>query len=295
MRSISRVTSRARQVGTVTSHSACDLEPESSRVPFSGRRGAPRDRSRAPLARVGTGRPAATAARRERRPGPVISAPARSTIIRLARTAAGSARYGSTPFSQRFDPAVRSASRSEVLRIPSGSKFAASSRTSVVVSETSLSSPPMIAARATARSPSAMTSSASSSRRSTPSRVRSSSPGRARRTTIRPPESLGCGRTRAMGCPHVHHVVRHVDDVRDRAHVGEVKARPAATAGRARSHVAEGAADVARATREVLHGDVDGLRVDDRRILDLRGDGGRRRGAQPPPGRSRPSRAGRRG
>ena len=56
-------------------------------------------------------------------------------------TAAGSARYGSTPFSHRFEPAVRSASRSDVPRIPIGSKFAASRSTSVVVSPTSALEP----------------------------------------------------------------------------------------------------------------------------------------------------------
>ena len=40
---------------------------------------------------------------------------------------------GSTPFSQRFEPSVRRPSRSEVCRTPIGSKFAASSSTSVVV------------------------------------------------------------------------------------------------------------------------------------------------------------------
>ena len=108
----------------------------------------------------------------------------------LASCAAGSARYGSTPFSHRFDPAVRSASRSELRRMPIGSKFAASSRSSVVASDTSLSSPPMIAASATGRSASAMTRSSVVSARMVPSRVRSSSPLRARRTTILPPASF---------------------------------------------------------------------------------------------------------
>ena len=80
---------------------------------------------------------------------PVGSPPARSTRSLLARTAAGSARCGSTPFSHRFEPSVRNASRSDVCRIPIGSKFAASSSTLVVASVTSLSSPPMIAASAT--------------------------------------------------------------------------------------------------------------------------------------------------
>ena len=53
--------------------------------------------------RVAPGRPAWTSAR------PSSSAPARSTSSLLASTAAGSAAYGSTPFSQRFEPSVRSA------------------------------------------------------------------------------------------------------------------------------------------------------------------------------------------
>ena len=80
--------------------------------------------------------------------------------------------------------------RSELRRIVPGSKLAASSRTAVVVSVTSVSSPPMIPANAIAASPSAITRSAGSSLRRLPSRLANSSPGRARRTTIRPPRSV---------------------------------------------------------------------------------------------------------
>ena len=52
--------------------------------------------------------------------------------------------------------------------------------------------------------------------------------------------------------PHVHHVVRHVDDVRDRAHAGPVEARPQPLRRRADRDVSEGPADVARAAAEVL-------------------------------------------
>jgi hypothetical protein len=52
--------------------------------------------------------------------------------------AAGPARCGSTPFSQRLEPSVRSARRSDVWSSEIGSKFAASSRIDVVVSETSV-------------------------------------------------------------------------------------------------------------------------------------------------------------
>ena len=187
--SISRVTSRARQVGTVTSQSSPTSNPKPSRVRSCSPPG-----TSIPItwfARSGRNRTTGLSGRPEwTSECPVIRAPARSTIRRLARIAAGSARYGSTPFSQRFEPAVRSTWRSEERRMPSGSKFAASRRSSVVSSETSLSSPPMIAAKATARSASAITRSSGSSCRCVPSSVRSSSPGRARRTTIRPPESF---------------------------------------------------------------------------------------------------------
>ena len=69
---------------------------------------------------------------------------------------------------------------------------------------------------------------------------------------------------------HVHHVVRHVDDVRDRARVREVEPRAEPLRRRPDRHVAEDPADVARAAGEVLDGDVDLLRVDHGRILDLR-------------------------
>jgi hypothetical protein len=73
--------------------------------------------------------------------------------------------------------------------MPTGSKLAASSRTLVVSSMTSLSSPPMIPAIATGRSPSVISRSAASSLRTVPSSVLISSPERARRTTMRPPAS----------------------------------------------------------------------------------------------------------
>ena len=83
-------------------------------------------------ARAAASRRAVRAGRRLTSAEPVSSAPARSTRSRLASTAAGSAAYGSTPFSHLFDPSVRSASRSDVWRMPIGSKFAASSSSSVV-------------------------------------------------------------------------------------------------------------------------------------------------------------------
>ena len=87
-------------------------------------------------------------------------------------------------------PAVRALrAKDEPLRgpvDPDRLEFAASRSTFVVPSEISVSSPPMIAASATARSWSAITRSRSSRRRSTPSRVVTLSPSPARRTTMPP-------------------------------------------------------------------------------------------------------------
>jgi hypothetical protein len=85
-----------------------------------------------------------------------------------------------------------------------------------------------------------------------PSSVRSSSPRCARRTTIRE-----------------HHVVRHVDDVRDRAHLGEVKARPEPLRRRSDRDVPEDAADVARTPCGILDPDVHRLVTHGLRVLDL--------------------------
>ena len=188
IRSTSRVTSRARTVGTVTSHSSSTSKPSRSRIWRCSSAGSssPTRRSVRSGRRRTTGRggrPPCTSAL------PASSAPARSTIILLASTAAGSARYGSMPFSQRFEPSVRRPSRSEVFSTPIGSKFAASSSTSVVDSTTSLLAPPMIAASATGFSPSVISRSCSSTRRTVPSSVCTSSPARACRTTMRPPAS----------------------------------------------------------------------------------------------------------
>ena len=164
---------------------------------------------------------------------------------------------------------MRSASRSEVLSTPIGSKFAASSSTSVVSSATSDSSPPMIAASATAFSPSVINRSLGRSRRSVPSSVSQ------RLFLVRAADDdPAAGELRAVermqrAPPHVHDVVRHVDDVRDRTHPREVE--PAAKPLRRRPdpNAAEHAADVARTAFEVLDPDLDGLGVRDRRIIGL--------------------------
>ena len=83
----------------------------------------------------------------------------------------------------------------------------------------------MIPASATPRSASAISRSSGTSSRSTLSSVRSRSPGAARRTTIWPPASFGKSNA-CSGLPSAeHHVVRDVDDVRDRALPGRVQPR----------------------------------------------------------------------
>ena len=93
-----------------------------------------------------------------------------------------------------------------------------------------------------------------------------------------------------------HHVVRHVDDVRDRPHARRRRAAPSATPARARPHVAEEPADVARAALEVLDRDRPPVSFGPcPRVC----PGGRRelaaRRARRPRGRCRRSRAGRGG
>ncbi len=86
---------------------------------------------------------------------------------------------------------------------------------------------------------------------------------------MRPPASFVAVERVQRAAPDVHHVVRHVDDVRDRAHLGEEEARAQPLRRRADRDVAEDAADVARAAVEVLDRDVDLLGVDDGGIVGL--------------------------
>ena len=290
-RSTSRVTSRARHVGTVASQPSSSKSSDSRIVRCSSSATSSPIRRRARSGRSTTrgrsGRPAWTSA------CPTSSAPARSTSSRLARIAAGSAAYGSTPFSHLFDPSVRSARRSEVFSTPIGSKFAASSSTSLVSSATSESRPPMIAASATARSPSVIKRSDGSSSRCVPSSVRSVSPDvRAAH------DDPAAGQLRAVegverAAPDVHHVVRDVDDVRDRAHPGEVEPRAKPLGRRADDDVPEDPSDVARAAVEVVDADVHLDGPGRRGVVADRAAAARRRRAPPPRGRARPARAGR--
>ena len=117
----------------------------------------------------------------------------------------------------------------------------------------------MIAASATARSPSVISRSLGRSCRSVPSSVRRVSP-----SVCAANDDAAAGQLRAVegverAPPDVHDVVRHVDDVRDRPHAREVEPAAEPLGRRPDADVAEHAADVARAALEVLDPDVDGL------------------------------------
>ena len=156
---------------------------------------------------------------------PVSRAPARSTSSLLASIAAGSARCGSTPFSQRFEPSVRSA---EPLGGPAGSRSARSSPPRAAPrsssSATSLSAPPMIAASATGLL-TVGDQEVALVERAQRAVERAELLARARAAHDDPPAvELGAVERVQRAAVHVHDVVRHVDDVRDRAHAGGVQA-----------------------------------------------------------------------
>ena len=130
-RSISRVTSRARQVGTVTVQSSADLEAEpledrvaarraaiSSPISSSARSGRRRDDRRLGQLAVDVGLARPSARRRARR----------GAGWRAARPARRGT--GRRPSPSGSSASERRPSRSELRRIPIGSKFAASSRSS---------------------------------------------------------------------------------------------------------------------------------------------------------------------
>ena len=99
------------------------------------------------------------------------------------RAKANSAPNGSTPRSKRSEASVRKASRVEVARTASGSKYAISTAIDVVASVTSESRPPMIPAIPTGLSCALQISrSPAESVRSAASKVVNCSPSRARRT-----------------------------------------------------------------------------------------------------------------
>ena len=199
--SISRVTSRARHVGTVTLF-AVDAEAEALAGSRAARRQESRSRSpRRPLGPEADDR-TARAARSWTSVWPTQLAPVElddQLASRASRPAR--ARYGSTPFSQRFEPSVRRRRRSEVRKIVYGSKLAASSRTSVVASRDlgllaahdprerdralGVGDHQVVRARARGRSPSS---------------VRSFSPGFGAAHDDPPARRASRSRTRAAGC-----------------------------------------------------------------------------------------------
>ena len=101
----------------------------------------------------------------------------------LARSRASTV---STPRSNRFDASLESLWRLDIRATTRGVKWAASRARSLVVSSTSVSSPPMVPASPMGPRSSVMRRSSPSSVRATWSRVSRVSPGAARRTTIGP-------------------------------------------------------------------------------------------------------------
>ena len=229
--STSRVTSRARQVGrddlarprcskpTRSSQPICSSAGSSMPISSSARSGPVADHGplREPLVHVGVADPAR----------------ARGLDEQLRWRASPPARPGT---GRRLSPSGSSprcagAGARRCGRSPVGSKFAASSSTSVVDSPISVSSPPMIPASATERSASAIIRSVGSSFRSTPSSVRIVSPGaRAADDDLAALERRQVERVQRVP-EREHHVVRHVDDVRDRAHAGAHAAAPCSQTG----------------------------------------------------------------
>ena len=126
---------------------------------------------------------------------------------------------------------MESPSAFAVRRIEPGAKYALSSSTVRVESRTSVLAPPMTPATATARAASAMTSIGSASARVCPSRVTTLSAGPG------PPDHDVAARQevaveRVEGMPQLpEDVVRHVDDVVDRAEAG--RPEPLGEPGRA--------------------------------------------------------------
>lgn len=108
-----------------------------------------------------------------------------------SRSSARSAMSGSMPRLKRAEASECRLCRAEVSATDCGSHQAASTMTSVVVSEISVDAPPITPARAIGTSsPSTMTPSAGSRARSTPSSVSSCSPALTRRTRSCAPRTL---------------------------------------------------------------------------------------------------------
>ena len=107
-------------------------------------------------------------------------------IRRAARAEANAASSGSTPRPKRSDASECSPSRRAVRRTDSALKLALSSSTRVVLSVTSVSSPPITPASAMPRAPSRIIRSPGTSVRSTSSRVLNFSPSPAAEMPIAP-------------------------------------------------------------------------------------------------------------
>ena len=166
----------ARAPGRDAVGAALELAARGARASPPARPLPARARPPGPPSPGGRRRGPAPAGRPARRYGP-------SSARRSARRATGSrgrqpARPGRDrrPSPSGSIPPCACGMRSPLLQIPTGSKFAASSRTLVVESDTSVSSPPMIPASAIPRSASAIRRSDGSSLRRSPSSVRISSP-----------------------------------------------------------------------------------------------------------------------
>ena len=261
IRSASRVTSERRKCGTATANaspSVLDAELErpqdlglalargSSRPSScSVRARAQRDRLRVRARPADVDRARLDASRRTAR----SSASSR-------RPAPPSAARGDRPFSKRALASLRRPSRVEVWWIVGASQAATSSRTRVVSSPTSDRAPPMTPASDVGPSASSMTISPSSSVRVWPSSVSIVSPcARGAHGEPLPGDPVEVERVQRLAGQE-HHVVRDVDDVRDRALAGGGQARLEPRRRRADLHVLEHARGEARAQV----GDLDGHR-----------------------------------
>ena len=200
----------------------------------------------------------ARAARRGRRRRPSSCAPASSTNSWVASRAAGSARYGSMPFSQRLDALGAQAEPLGGAQDPD--------RLEVRGLEQELARLLVDLALERAHDPGDRHRPLGIGDHEVASRPacgpcrRASvicSPLRARRTTMRPSRELRPVEGVERAAEREHHVVRHVDDVRDRAHARADQPRLQPRRRGADRGADERAADVARAALEVVDANVD--------------------------------------
>jgi hypothetical protein len=250
-RSISRVTSRARHVGTVTSPVLTHLEAEAveDRALLLGRHLQPDDAVAALRPEVHDGslrQPVVDV----RRAGHARASELDEELAREHRRRLGQVRVDA------LLPAVRALrAQPEPLRaleLPIGSKFAASSSTAVVVSVTSVSRPPISPASATGRWAVGEHEVALVQLAELP---------------VERPQLLAFARApdhdaaidegvQVEGVQRAaegqHHVVGHVDDVRDRAHARGLEPRAQPDRRGRHRDVAEDAADVAWAGLAIL-------------------------------------------